>query len=353
MTCVVPLSPTRIITAGEEKLLRAFDMPLGVRRGLRKLCKIDVGCCDEASVVDRAYIPELGLSNRAVELMSKAEAAEQESRGVEVLDWAAPPLEGQLADHTIWPEVKKLFAHSNDVLCVASSAVWLASASKARDVATAAIVLWNIDKMTAVSKLQVHESSVVCLQFSGDGGYLASAGKDRSLCVFKRTGQARQPFEVHAEQPAAHKRIIWDCSWVPIASGAVEPSVQLLVTGSRDGVCKLWRVSVEADDKLACLLSFTPFGGSAVTALHCRPIFLDAACLTHTLAVGSEDGNISVWIMRVGNDGADASAEVAVTVSQHLAHGATVKRLRWNPRDETLLASGSADSTMRVYKVNI
>jgi len=362
MTCVVPLSPTRIITAGEEKLLRAFDMPLCVRRGLRKLCGVDVDGDKSseatADVVDRAYIPELGLSNRAVELMSKAEAAEQEARGVEALDWSAPPLEGQLADHTIWPESKKLFGHSNDVLCVALSSTasgsWLASASKARDAATAAIVLWDPEKMAAVSKLQVHESSVVCLQFSSDGRYLASAGKDRSLCIFMRTGQATQPFEVHAEQPAAHKRIIWDCSWAP-ASGA-EPSgddeQQLLVTGSRDGACKVWRVRVRGDDRLVCLHSFVPFGGAAVTALHCRPLHSPTTTTTTTLAVGGEDGNVSVWQIRVSSDGVNASAEAVAAASNHIAHGASVKRLRWSPTDESLLASGSADCTMRVYRID-
>lgn len=29
----------------------------------------------------------------------------QESRRVEIMDWSEPPLEGQLADHTLWPGV--------------------------------------------------------------------------------------------------------------------------------------------------------------------------------------------------------------------------------------------------------
>lgn len=35
--------------------------------------------------------------------MSTAEQSEMEARGVEGIDWASPPLEGQLADWTIWP----------------------------------------------------------------------------------------------------------------------------------------------------------------------------------------------------------------------------------------------------------
>lgn len=51
----------------------------------------------------KAYIPELGLSNKAAEFMSKEELKEQAARGVVALDYSSAPLEGQLADHTIWP----------------------------------------------------------------------------------------------------------------------------------------------------------------------------------------------------------------------------------------------------------
>ena len=53
--------------------------------------------------VRRAYIPELGLSNRASETMSSVEKSEQDARNVKTLDWLHAPLEGQLADYTVWP----------------------------------------------------------------------------------------------------------------------------------------------------------------------------------------------------------------------------------------------------------
>lgn len=51
----------------------------------------------------RAYIPELGLSNKAAESMSALEKSEMEARNVQTLDWSFAPLEGQLADYTVWP----------------------------------------------------------------------------------------------------------------------------------------------------------------------------------------------------------------------------------------------------------
>lgn len=53
--------------------------------------------------IHRAYIPELGLSNKPASLMSSAEQSEMDARGVDGIDWTASPLEGQLADWTIWP----------------------------------------------------------------------------------------------------------------------------------------------------------------------------------------------------------------------------------------------------------
>jgi len=59
-----------------------------------------------------------------------------------------------------------------------------------------------------------------------------------------------------------------------------------------------------------------------------------------------------VWQIRVSSDGVNASAEAVAAASNHIAHGASVKRLRWSPTDESLLASGSADCTMRVYRID-
>lgn len=53
--------------------------------------------------MEQAYIPELGLSNKALDARTEQEAQEQEARGVSHLDWSRPPLESQLADLTLWP----------------------------------------------------------------------------------------------------------------------------------------------------------------------------------------------------------------------------------------------------------
>jgi len=458
LTGAVLLSATRAVTAGEEKLIRVFDMPRSVRRGLDSLCGIRIrlgsggakGAADgdnedgeeqeEEPVegeAERAYIPELGMSNRGIEAMSAAEAQQLQreaiARGVQMLDWQAghPPLEGQLADLTVWPEARKLFGHSNDVLCLALSAplcakrgagtekqsegqeCWLASACKARNAATASVLIWDMRALgpgpgtgtgTAaassgggsqpVAVLQGHESSVVALEFSGEGRgrFLASAGRDRKLCVYARSrrgqGEGEGPYSLVAEQRDAHKRIVWALSWVPaLQRDGIEKgndvdessSSVFLVTGSRDGTCTVWQVSsseAQHGPALCCIHSWSPFGGIAVTALHCR------LCLGRStesglgvglglgalVAVGSEAGDVAVWRLSLSDAGgaaaaaATTSAQLVLSVSDKWAHGATVRCLRWRPSvaaveaaeevaSDALLASGGDDNSVRIFRV--
>jgi elongator complex protein 2 len=117
-----------LYTAGEEKLIRVFDAPAGVLRGLEALCGISYDDTESASVprwvfhpvfsvnrqwvimfvicfcsIEQAYIPELGLSNKAQEYMSRQEQTEQQARSVARINWTAEPLESQLSDLTLWP----------------------------------------------------------------------------------------------------------------------------------------------------------------------------------------------------------------------------------------------------------
>ena len=127
---IAPSSSSYLLySAADEKLLRVFDAPSSVIDGLSTLCGIHRNSqskdqnapsnkdslvdsdgdihenqqCESTNRVRRAYIPELGLSNRAAETMSSQEKYEQDARNVQGLDWSRAPLEGQLADYTVWP----------------------------------------------------------------------------------------------------------------------------------------------------------------------------------------------------------------------------------------------------------
>jgi WD40 repeat protein len=112
--------------------------------------------------------------------MTAQEKKEQEARGVEAISWKQPPLESQLADNTLWLEIKKLYGHNNEVVTMKMSGDgrWLASSSKARYTQSCHVIIWSLEgsnsssstgpQMSLVTKLENHESTVVCLDFSYD-----------------------------------------------------------------------------------------------------------------------------------------------------------------------------------------
>lgn len=72
----------------------------------------------------------------------------------------------------------------------------------------------------------------------------ASSGKDRRICVWKRQGiiDESTPYDLSAAKDSAHKRIVWSVHFCPS-----HPNI--LASGSRDGVVKVWRVCESTSDE--------------------------------------------------------------------------------------------------------
>lgn len=368
----------RLLSAGDEKMVRVYAPTKEVLRGLRELAGVRVDESDDGSegstsgVVSRAYIPELKLSTKPVSQISEEEAREMRARGVDELSWVTPPLEGQLSDFTVWREEHALFGHTNDIVCLAASedGRWVASACKARNADTAAILVRDLsrlgDSAISATPLLGHDSTVTCLSFSGCGRYLASSGKDRSMCVFKRNDrydeskgeQEQGAFTLLACVKGVHKRIVWGLSWLPAAAvcdGTDTVAKPMLVTASRDAVCKVWQLAERGDghheggNPLQCECSFSPFDKTAVTAVACAPA---PHCL---LAVGSEAGDVSVW--RWAGEGGEWGAVKMWAAPAHCRHGASVRCLAWRPAGPSnqapLLASCGDDCTVRLHSPRV
>lgn len=191
------------------------------------------------------------------------------------ITWERGLLESQLADYTVWLEVNKWYGHAYDVLClsqVSRCGRFVASACRAKFAQTQhtplpkasnydlgqagglGILVWElplscVDETTIattttttttgttttssglggglgghgggggggeiIARLEEgHEMSVVSLEFSPNGQYLASCGKDRSICLHVQEADPRRPgratFTSVVAVKNAHKRIIWD-----------------------------------------------------------------------------------------------------------------------------------------------
>jgi elongator complex protein 2 len=161
-----------------------------------------------------------------------------------------PPYEEHLAQNTLWPEIRKLYGHGNDVFCVCSSPSGrlLASACKAQSAGAAAVWVWEVGSWKPISQLSGHTLTVTQLEFSHDGRYLLSGSRDRSFSLWKVPEELQQQqldksssaapgsqaessgavevataaaaaaaggggFELVVRQKSAHSRIIWGVSW--------------------------------------------------------------------------------------------------------------------------------------------
>jgi elongator complex protein 2 len=398
LTAVASLStisqPHLMVTGADEKELRAFDAPKSTIRALSAISGCErVNSSDQiaSSRVERAFIPSLGLSNKA----SAADAAAEDDgmegtnkSGAEAIpvERMKLPLERDLGAVSLWPEVQKLFGHNTEIYALAStlgartgaerfgsddsesrSEALLASAAKARDVEDAKIRLWNVRTGKCVQVLPGgHKSTVATLCFSSNGRFLASSGKDRRLCVWQRqTGsgdQEQTSFALAAAKEVAHKRIVWSVSFCPMDSS-------VLASGSRDGCIKVWKIqnTMPGGDQsvsLAVILEFEPLfqrngKPDAVTALSFAPVACTLNCAL--LAVGLESGRIELWEIPLSTDNEDriiAPRPMKSNLDATMGHSARISKLAWRPiqTSDTAklhLASCSMDHGCRIWDISI
>lgn len=356
------LHPHRIATGGEEKEIRVFDAPKTSLNMLQAVCGIDDNG-KENDRVERAFIPSLGLSNKA----SAADAAEEDTPSAG--NYESPvhemrlPVERDLGAVSLWPEVQKLFGHNTEIYTLASSyeskthprwrhgmeseAPILASSTKAREVEDASIRLWDTVNGKCVQILSgAHKSTVASLAFSPDSNFLVSAGKDRKIVVWKRENDSKE-YSLAFVKESAHKRIIWSTHFCPF-----DPNI--LATGSRDGTVKLWRVALDGSLELAHSFSpqFTRAGKpDAVTSLSFAPSESDTS--RALLALGLESGRLE--LLQIDMQTLD---KTTIIVSPSTCHIAAITRMAWRPlttndsKPNTLhLATCSADHSCRIFTI--
>lgn len=180
----------RFVSGADEKILRVFDAPLATLRLLRTLKKLseptsrnnpaEEGGVDSSSWrVERAFLPSLGLSNKATaeceQESAKYAGPTNDDDFVEALDTVEGgtidelklPSERDLGVTTLWPETRKLFGHESELVCLDAYRApegtdrpsLIASSCKARnDVASAAIRLWNVKQGKCVDILKVRST---------------------------------------------------------------------------------------------------------------------------------------------------------------------------------------------------
>jgi ribosome assembly protein 4 len=166
------------------------------------------------------------------------------------------------------------------------------------------------------STLPGHTDSILSIQFSPDGKFVASGSGDHTVRIW----------EVNTELPKCtlrgHKDWILAMAW--------SPDGKKLATGSKDMQIRIW-VPEEAKQ-----MPKKPLRGHTrwITSIDWQPYHSNPKC--DRLVSGSKDGTVRVWDAIFGN-----------TVMSFSGHSACVTSVRWGANG--LIYSASEDKTIKVW----
>ncbi|CAF9906347.1 hypothetical protein IMSHALPRED_004178 [Imshaugia aleurites] len=297
LNCIDSIGQTKFISGADEKLLRVFDEPRATADLLDTLC--DIPANSEQILPDAANIPVLGLSNKAIKSAAVEEPgtdgyadAETSTSAVygQTLNVDRPPLEDQLARHTLWPEREKLYGHGYEISAVASSheGAVVATSCRASSLDHAVIRLYTTTDWREVRpSLTAHSLTVTALCFSSDDRYLISVGRDRQWAVFERNAVRPEEYLLKHSNPKGHSRMILDACWAPLETGRV------FATAGRDKMVKIWSIGAMDTE---CTVTIAAV--ASVTTVDVSSRLLQNNML---VAVGTETGVVTLHILQLHN----------------------------------------------------
>lgn len=349
MICVEPISETRYVSGGDEKILRSFDLSKGVSDILRKFVGCEFGTNQE--LPESAALPALGLSNKAVSQddgddEEGSDPNERETNETKNISYSltsalsTPPLEDQLQRHLLWPEIEKLYGHGYEITCVDVSpdGALIASACRSNSPQHAAIRIFDSGTWQEIRpQLPFHDLTITRLKFSRDGKFLLSTSRDRKWAIWQRSFVDNK-LTLKYSNPKAHTRIIWDADWAPAEYGST------FFTGARDKTVKAWKYeSLEEDFTAVSSLKFN----EPVTALAVYPELHNGKIL---LAIGTGSGAIYVYTY------CESKFELLESLDDNITPADRVSRLRWSSlqrNGQKFLGVGSEDTSTRVYSIEL
>ncbi|KAK9455585.1 WD40-repeat-containing domain protein [Dipodascopsis uninucleata] len=384
MITVISLSENVFVSAGDEKVIRVFEMPRGVKKLLERLSGIRFKATLDADTAEAASVPSLGLSNKAV-TYSKSEStssgdnndsSNQQDLETHLLmnnvaDLEYPPLEAHLQRHTLFPEIDKLYGHGYEVSCIALShdRKLLATACRANSATHAIIRLFDTSTWQEItpSLPQAHGLTITRLSFSTDDRFLLSTSRDRLFFIWERASDAvvnslasKPLYDIEFQGRKGHSRIIWDGAWAPKGFSL---SDYIFATASRDKSLKIWAYNTEATvDQQPWILQATAKFPEAVTAIDFYPEILSIRSSVDErssekralLAIGLDNGNLSVMELKDTTCGLEL-----VSLSKFdsdIVPCQTISRIAWRPMQTRQgvyeFAVGSEDSSVRIYSIS-
>ncbi|CAO3688448.1 unnamed protein product [Umbelopsis ramanniana] len=354
MQCVAFIDKWRYVSGADEKVMRVFDAPKTFIESLAALTGHEELESQAESRPVGANLPALGLSNKAVFEGDASTLAGEEGDEGSMQSYAHPsatptsllqtlehpPFEEHLMQHTLWPEVEKLYGHGYEIRCVRGThdGRLAASSCKASTPEHAVIRLFDTKTWNELeTPLSGHSLTVTKLEFSHDDKYLLSVSRDRLWSIYERVESEQGVTYTLRSQAKAHARIIWDCSW--------SHDDKLFATASRDKTIKIWS-KPEGNSDWACVSTIKCT--EAITAVDFAPRLIDDK---YVLVAGLENGEIQLL---ESQKAAVDQWQVVSTLDSQLCHVGVVNSVAWKSDNASTLqfASAGNDHAVRIFNVD-
>jgi elongator complex protein 2 len=361
LNCIDTISSTSFVSGADEKPIRVFQEPSAVASILSQLCDISA----PTNLPTAANMPVLGLSNKE----NEAEAPTESETAPDLPQtFSHPPLEDQLSRHLLFPELHKIYGHGLELSCLSVSppiastseepqVQILASACRASSIDHAVIRLHCTPSWREYCPpLRAHTLTVTALQWSGDGKYLLSVGRDRIFSIFKHDPAAEIDKVKLLCSIKGHTRMILGCAWAPLQAGRV------FATAGRDKCVKIWRLNEQQGEPTAegehCSLLSSILATAPVTAVAIAPALEEGKV---TIAMGLETGAVILSTFSASQgDAAEAATGTRTEIPEALCPSKAVTKLSWRPlrspspkeeQKKRALAVASEDGSLRILLV--
>ncbi|KAI7861767.1 WD40-repeat-containing domain protein [Spinellus fusiger] len=340
LKCIAFIHDWQFVSGADEKVLRVFDAPRSCVESLAVLTGEENLASQVESRPIGANLPALGLSNKAVfqgdiDAMMNSEEnhatmqsyAHTSSTPTSLLETMhQPPFEEHLIQHTLWPEVEKLYGHGYELICAEAThdGKYIATACKAATPEHAVVRLFDTTHWKEIkTKVDAHSLTVTRARFSHNDRWLLTVSRDRLWSLSERVEGEQDTIYRPMYKNKAHARIIWNCAW--------SHDDAFFVTGSRDKTIKIWTQNSTASE-WECVSTLRC--SEAVTALDMAPVLLWSA----------PQGQLEAW-------------KPWHSIEKRLSHAGVVNSLAWrsslaHQEKRLQLASAGEDHSVRILNID-